>query len=94
MCFKKIKNGIDNWITREKIIKIREREEEKIKRITNTLLLLLIGGNVYSNIKGVYPAIVTGILMLIIFVLYLGIESLIEKYHYYTNELIRKSNKK
>ena len=94
MCIKKIKNVINNWIKKEKNIKIREREEEKLKRITDVLLLVLIGGNFYSNIKGLYTAIVTSILMLIILILYLVIESsLINEYHYHTNNLIRKSRK-
>ncbi|GEM_PF-3505121 len=85
----KIQKKIEVSIKKDTNIEIRKRKEDSMKRRTNTLLVILLGGNLIGSIKDAYSAIVFLISTGIILIIYVFFETIyIERYEKFTNELI------
>lgn len=90
----KKKKTFSKKITREKNIRIRERNEHVWERYANTLFIVLISGALFGTLKHKYTLILGIILIAGIYALYMFIENkFLTQYREYTNDLIRKQKK-
>lgn len=92
MVFDKIKLWVDESITQEKNIQIRERMERKIERYLRLLLAILLAGNFISALKSVYSVFIMALVMFMALLLYIFFDLIyLDRYSLYTDKLITNS---
>ena len=90
----KKKSWLDKIVQKEQNIKIREREERKIRRSINILLVILLSGTIIQSWKTFSVLVGVGLTLFLLIFYWLIESKIMNKYYAYTNELIRKSDKK
>ncbi len=82
-----------NVIEHEKNIHVRERQEARISRAADVIILLLTAGTLFSNVEFIFSAIYKIASILIFISLYILFEGIIlARYAVYTDKLIKQSN--
>ena len=82
-------------IKEEKNIIIRERTEQKYKRLTEIILVILLTGNYFAGLKNLYSILIMSLFVVISLIFFIFVEIyFLTRYSDYTDELIRKSSGK
>ncbi len=84
-----LRETIKNQIKKEKNIHLREREEARLRHHNTALLAFLIGGNIFLTFKQIYGVFWSGIILIIVSLLYVFVEAYIRKHEEITDNLIR-----